>query len=163
VLELHEKMVFILDQETVKFIKGFIVPLVRAVADGQGPGQKEFLCSGESQARSQDSSAGFHFMAPQCPNIRDKVSWNVRAHAWTILCKKPTHGDGLLTGSAPVCEDFPVEPHVSAHEYEEQKVAAYSKAMEAWNLRDGSNRHRIPIAILAGSQPSDGAGNSDGK
>ena len=125
------RMVLKLDSATAKFISAWVIPLVRELArsQAQSPSSPETVAS-----ESTDTFASFQFCASPTPNIRDKVQWNPMKHCWEILVKKPK---GALRGR------FRVDPELSAALYDEEKVAAYRRAVEAWDSVDGSTRHRI--------------------
>ena len=75
--------------------------------------------------------------ASPTPNIRDKVQWNPLKHTWIIIVKKQ---------KGPLAGKYCVDPELAPEKYEKEKVAAYNRAIAAWNSHDGSTRHRIPIA-----------------
>ena len=64
-----------IDEATLKFIAGWIVPLVRFCAKGKARSQ-EVVESAPSTAHKQDDHGGFHLDACVTPNVRGKVSWN---------------------------------------------------------------------------------------
>ena len=134
-----------IDEATVKFIAGWILPLVRVCAKTKAPSQEMLGCS-PSTALSQDDLNGFHLQDGPTPNIRDKVCWNPTAHKWMVLLK---HAKGKPS------EDFAVDPAQDAQTYEKQKVVAYWRAVETWNRLDSSNRFRIPMNRFAQSSAAD--------
>ena len=125
------KMVLRLDDDTVKFINGWMVPLLRETARSQDSQERKPTEAAEAPGQL----AQFHFSAPSTPNIRDKVLWNPTAHSWEILLKQ---------NKAPLKEKCGVDPLLDKQSYEEAKAAAYLRAIETWNRLDGSSRHRIP-------------------
>jgi len=126
------RMVLKLDLATAKFISAWVIPLMRELARSQvqSPSSPETVAS-----KSMDAFGGFQFCASPTPHIRDKVQWNPMKHSWEILVKK---AKVALPGQ------FRVDPDLSAALYDEEKVAVYRRAVEAWNSMDGSARHRIP-------------------
>jgi hypothetical protein len=144
-LNSNRKLTLKIDEATVKFIAGWIVPLVRVCAKTKAPSQ-EMLGCGASTALSQDDLNGFHLRDGPTPNIRDKVCWNPTAHKWKVLLK---HAKGKPS------EDFAVDPAQDAQTYQEQKVVAYWRAVETWNRLDSSNRFRIPMNRFAQSSAAD--------
>ena len=132
------RMVLELDATTEEFITAWMVPLVRVLARQQDlPATVPPCVAPESSAQV----AGFHFTASMTPNVRDKLCWNPLAHAWNLLLAKPK--------GAPT-ESFAVDASLPPKEFEEEKRAAYRRAIEAWNKLDGSSRLRIPGVPLIG-------------
>ena len=144
-LNSNRKLTLKIDEATVKFIAGWIVPLVRVCAKTKASSQ-EMLGCGASTALSQDDLNGFQLRDGPTPNIRDKVCWNPTAHKWKVLLK---HAKGKPS------EDFAVDPAQDAQTYEKQKVVAYWRAVETWNRLDSSNRFRIPMNRFAQSSAAD--------
>ena len=141
------RMVLKLDEATVKFITGWIVPLVKVLAHSQDLSQHKLGSPSASVAcEAADPLGVFRFSACPTPNIRDKVCWNLNAHAWSVLLKDP---------KGKPSEDFAVDHTQSADAYEEQKIGAYGRAIEIWNRLDGSKRLRIPITNLPRSTAGD--------
>ena len=126
------KLTLKIDEVALKFIAGWIVPLVRACAKNKAPSQEKL--------ESAPSTAPFHLRECLTPNIRGKVCWNPTEHKWKLILK---HAKGNSS------EDFAVAPDQDANAYEMQKVAAYWRAVESWNHLDASSRHRIPITRFA--------------
>jgi hypothetical protein len=138
------RMVLKVDQQTVTFITGWIVPLVRKLAHSQAmkPSGSE-----STTEESPTSLAGFHFQASPTPNIRDKVCWNPSIHAWKLVLHKTKDGK--------ISSNFCVEPNLPADKYEKERIAEYWNAVEAWNRMDGSKRVRIPMTRLRETTASD--------
>ena len=129
-----------LDDDTRKFIGAWVVPLVRKVALDMDTA----LANAEAVAAAPSTLGGFHISANPTQNIRDKVSWNPMTHSWEVLLKK-------AKGSPK--QQFVVDPDLASSSYEKAKAAAYHDAIAAWNSLDGSNRHRIPVALCKGGVP----------
>ena len=123
-----------LDDDTVKFIAAWVVPLLRELAHSQDSQQLGATTDADKPAPSTFN--GFKFCASSTPNLRDKIVWNPLRHSWDVGLKKAT---GKLT------EKFVVNPSLAAHLYEAQKLAMYVAAVAAWNRLDGSTRHRIHV------------------
>ena len=119
------------DDATVAFINSWVLPLIREVARSQA-----FSGSATESRPSSGSLADFHFQADPTPNIRGKVTWNPSTSSWKVSVKKP---QGKLT------DKFVVNFNLPSDAYEREKVAAYWRAVQAWNRVDGSTRFRIPI------------------
>ena len=132
-----KKIVLRLDEETIKFIKEWMVPLLRETARSQ-----DELDRGSVRASVEAPAklATFHFSAPTTPNIRDKVLWNPTTHSWQILLRK---------NKAVPSDTFTVDPCLDKQSYDEQKGAAYCRAIETWNELDGTSRFRIPTRSLS--------------
>jgi hypothetical protein len=123
-----KKMVMRLNDETIKFIVGWVVPLLRETARSQDLEVTE-------AAEAPRKLAQFHFIAPTTPNIRDKVIWNPTKHCFEILLAKNKRSPS---------EKCDVDPSLDRQSYDEAKATAYRRAIETWNKLDGSSRHRIP-------------------
>ena len=134
-LNSNRKMALKLDEVTVRFISGWIVPLIKVCASRKAPSQDD-LGSVPVTNESQD----FHLNVCPTPNIRDKVWWNPTAHEWKVFLKR---------SKGKPSEDFAVDPDQSADTYEKQKIDAYWRAVETWNQLDSSTRLRIPKLTLA--------------
>ncbi len=122
---------FKVDRLTATCIVGWVVPLVSELARSQADVESS------SDALTSDTPtkmAAFHFTASPTPNVRGKVTWNPSAHMWALQVGKPK-------GQAALSQ---VDPSLDADQYEREKVAAYSRAIQAWNRIDGTTRHRIP-------------------
>ena len=98
------------------------------------------------QALSQrPATAVFSFSAQDTPNIRDKVIWVPQTHTWKLLLTRaPKNTD-------PLCDDtgkaLSVDGNLKSAPYKAAKQEAYERAKRAWNLLDGSKRHRIADAV----------------
>ena len=126
------RMVLRLDNATAKFISDWVVPFVTKVALCQA------LPLSPSNAVAGGTLANFQLIASATPNLRDKVQWNPSKHLWEVVVKKFTSGPALDSTL------FHVDPSLSPTRYEEEKKAAYRRAIAAWNERDGTKRNRIP-------------------
>ena len=144
-LNSNRKLTLKIDEATVKFIAGWIVPLVRVCAKTKASSQEVLGC-GASTALSQDDLNGFQLRDRPTPNIRDKVCWNPTAHKWKVFLKNAKDKPS---------EDFAVDPTQDAETYQKQKVDAYWRAVETWNRLDSSNRFRIPMNRFAQSSAAD--------
>ena len=129
------RMVLKMDPATTTFIKKWVAPHVRQLAHKQSDSP---TCSITVASASTGQVAGFQLCASATPNIREKVYWNPKTHSWTLGLRKP---------KGPVTENFAVEPQLSAEKYEEEKTAAYRRAIETWNKLDGSSRFKIPSIV----------------
>ena len=130
-----------LDDASVKFVASWIVPLVKRCAHRKCPSQ-ETLGPATSTASSQDDLSGFQVRETETPNVRDKVCWSVTAHKWTVMLKN---------ARSPLLEQFAVDPALDPKAYEEQKVATYWRAVDAWSRLEGSSRLRVPKTCLTAS------------
>ena len=133
------KLAIKLDTETVKFIAEWIVPLVEVVAHSQMP---EAPVSVQIESKPPGAAcelAAFHFLADATPNIRDKVLWQPQTHSWKVALRQPIRD---------LTDAFFVDKQLGSCEYEQEKVAAYWRAVDAWNSCDGSKRNRIPTVRL---------------
>ena len=130
-LNSKKRMALKLDEKTVNFITKFVVPFMK------GCGAKSAK-SGESAPppRLADQSQGYQLAASITPNLRDKVYWNPKAHEWKLTIKNPKGQTG---------EQFVVNAAQPPADYEKEKTVKYWRAVKAWNLLDGSKRHRIPV------------------
>ena len=123
------KIAMRLDENTIKFIVGWVVPLVRELARSQD--SPVHVATLAETPRHLD---GFFFSVSQTPNIRDKVTWNPVMHSWQLFTKKP---------KVVSDENFVVDHELSPEAYEAQKFTQYHAAIAAWNNIDGSTRFRI--------------------
>ena len=127
------KIVFKIDDNLANFIVGYIVP---GVDDLVRKGVDQVRVSPDTSADgSQETERGFSFAKHSCPNIRDKVVWSPRCHRWGLQLVLPK-GDVKE-------DDFTVDHKLPGAEYEAAKLAAYYRAIAAWNELDGSKRYRI--------------------
>lgn len=143
-LNSNRRMALKLDEVTVRFISGWIVPLMKVCASSKAPSQDNL--GSVPAVPVKDESQKFHLSVSPTPNIRDKVWWNPTAHAWEVFIK--------LSKGKP-SENFAVDPAQSADTYEKQKIDAYRRAVEAWNWFDSSKRFRIPTTRLPVSCAAD--------
>ena len=124
------------DERTTKFLVGWVVPLTRELALSQA--SVDDATDSTATTDSPPKLAAFHFSASPTPTIRDKVIWNPMEHRWALKVDKPK-------GAVPV-QALAVNPSLGADDYSAEKALAYGRAVEAWNLLDGSKRHRIHMA-----------------
>ena len=137
VLNSRRKMTLKIDETAVKFVTGFVLPLIRMCATRKAPSQG---ISAPSAASSQDDLGLFRLPEDPTPNVRDKVVWSPMSHKWNVLLRKPTD---------KLAEHFSADSTQDAQTYEMQKVEAYWRAVEAWNRLDSSSRLRIPMTRIA--------------
>ena len=124
------------DENTKKFVRMWLTPLVKVVALSQDS-------SNDSQDGSQDATvqlAPFHMSVNATPNVREKVSWEPLNHMWKLILNMPK--------AAP--PKFHVDPRLDAAAYDQEKVKLYWQAIDTWNALDGSKRHRIVSTRLSG-------------
>ena len=143
----NRKLTLKVDDRAVAFISGWIVPLIRTCAT-RSPSQRIVDPSTDQGSQPKDGATGFGFqlLGTPLPGIRDKVSWNPTAHKWDVRLKN---------AKKKPSEDFAVDPALDAQSYEKERVAAYWRAVDAWNLFDGSTRLRIKCWGRAFEQKSD--------
>ena len=122
------RMMLKLDNATVQFITDWVVPLVTKLAFSKDPSP--------STGPAVGTLANFHLTACATPNIKDKIQWNPTQHFWEVLVKK-------CKGEWPDRQDLLVDTKLDLALYEEEKIAAYGRAVHAWNRLDGSKRFRI--------------------
>ena len=144
-----KQMVVLLDDDTAKFITGWVTPLARYLASNhltESPTSSEPMGDSLGDSSSPEPLAGFRFPSGTTPNIRDKVVWDLSREQWNLILKKPTEKfeSGQFRVDADVC------PAVHAA----QKLAAYHRAIEAWNRLDGSTRPRITMQVASNQRPS---------
>ena len=134
----HCRMVLKLDSAAERFLIEWLVPTVAQLArKAQSARLKPDAAL--TTAEDPEKTAGFHLGTSSTPNIRGKVTWTPSGHKWSLTIKKPT---GEVAGLAAKCG---VNPVLKGQEYEEDKRAAYWRAVTAWNELDGSCRFRIPV------------------
>ena len=137
VLNSSRRMALKVDEAAVKFVTGWIVPLIRLCATRKPDSQ---VLEAPSTSPSHGHPSSFCLRDDPTPNIRDKVCWNPTEHKWKVFLKSPK-------GRLP--ESFAVDPNLDAQTYEQQKVASYWRAVDAWNRLDDSKRIRIPTTRIA--------------
>jgi hypothetical protein len=126
-----------LDEATINFIQGWVMPLVRKCAANKSCAANK--ASSEEQLESAPSTGPFQLPECMTPNIRGKVCWNPTANKWKVMIKYATDATGNPSA------DIAVPTDLDAVAFEQQKVAAYWRAVNSWNDLDDSTRHRIPI------------------
>ena len=130
-----------LDAGTIEFIASWVAPLVKELAerlgtDGSQPSHA--LNGGSSEVSSLATK--FKFASPPTPNVRDKISWDPKRHAWHVFVRKPK---GTFDAS-----DFKVNPDLRGNEYDAEKLAVYRRAVETWNRLDGTTRLRVRTSVV---------------
>ena len=131
---------FKVDDATVAFILGWMLPLVKGIMDKPHQVAKPRELTSHPTTTSS-KPAGFVFNSCYTPNVRDKVAWVPEKNAWQLYVKHPT--DDSET------RQFVVNPDQPSDQYEQQKTDAYCRAVNAWNRLDGTKRHRIPEVIAS--------------
>ena len=123
------------DDECIKFILGFLLPLA----------ETKWAHSQSGAATPQEHekpTAAFSFSTSCTPNIRDKVSWEPVRHGWKLSIKKPRAKLQPFTDQSG--KSLLVDPLLDLAVYAAEKKDKYLKAIETWNAVDGSSRDRIP-------------------
>ena len=134
----HCRMVLKLDSAAERFLIEWLVPTVAQLArKAQSARLKPDAAL--TTAEDPEKTAGFQLGTSSTPNIRGKVTWTPSGKKWSLTIKEPT---GEVAGLAAKCC---VNPALKGQEYEEEKRAAYWRAVTAWNELDGSRRVRIPV------------------
>ena len=150
-LNSKRRMALRVDAATVQFVSGWLLPLLRQIAEGtvltpvMAPSQDSPDESTPVVAPSQDSpdeSHDFHLTKCLTPNIRNKVCWCPAAETWKVYIENPT--------KVPCPTPFSVRPGMDMDgcAYRAEKVKQYWLAVEDWNKCDNSKRHRIPKRSL---------------
>jgi len=137
------------DEATTAFIEGWMLPLIKSFVDNPDEVDKpsEFTSHPETASGNLAGTVqGFSFSSCFTPNLRDKVVWCPEQHSWKVYVKHATPG----SFTPEEMRDFVVDSEQPAETYDKDKIAAYWRAITAWNRVDGSKRHRIP---LQASQP----------
>ena len=122
------------DAATLAFIPGFVLPLA---AGTMAPSQRPL---------DDESKARLTLSLNATPNMKDKVAWDPGHHGWKLSLEKPRVDVQPFTD--PQGRPLRVDPELPADQYTEEKIAAYYRALKAWNQIDGSNRQRIAIPLL---------------
>ena len=148
-LNSKRRMALRVDAATVQFVSGWLLPLLRQIAEGKvltpvvAPSQDSPDESTPVVASSQDSpdeSHDFHLTKCLTPNIRNKVCWCPAAETWKVYIENPT--------KVPCPTSFSVRPGMDGCAYRAEKVKQYWLAVDDWNKYDTSKRHRIPKRFL---------------
>ena len=127
-------MLLKVDDDTVKFISGWILPLAMKLAHSQADtGSSTDTVPSESPI----ALAAFHFVASPTPDIRDKVYWKPTSSRWSVRASKQ---QGTYNPA-----ELAVDPCLDSDQYTTAKGATYLRAIAIWNRLDGSRRHRIPV------------------
>ena len=126
-----------LDDAAINFIQGWVMPLMRKCAANKSCAANK--ASSEEQLESAPSTAPFQLPECMTPNIRGKVCWIPTANKWQVMIKYAKGAQGNPSA------DIAVPTDLDAVAFEQQKVAAYWRAVNCWNDLDISTRHRIPI------------------
>ena len=79
------RLALLLDDKTIKFIHGWIVPLLKKLAPSQ-EATSSTSDSSDSSAKTP-SFSDLLFTANQTPNAREKVSWHPCYHSWNANMK----------------------------------------------------------------------------
>jgi hypothetical protein len=130
------------DEATTAFIEGWMLPLIKSFVDN--PDEVDTSHPETASDEPAVTVPGFSFSSCFTPNLRDKVVWRPEQHAWKLYIKHDkTDKDKRMTPGE--ISDFTVNSEVPADTYEKEKIAAYWRAIAAWNKLDCSTRHRIPL------------------
>ena len=130
-----------LDNDTATFIAEFVSKQLTNSCDQEAP----------SQPAMRVPKSDLHVDESLTPNKRNKVVWDSLIHSWTLHVAKPTNNEhwgkhkdhnGMSLSISSI--DNEREPET----YQKAKVQAYLRAIEAWNLLDGSKRHRIAMPTV---------------
>ena len=155
-----------LDESTQRFIACWVAPLIKEMTPNMPLGElrevDERLPPLQRGSSSESLGDMFTFRMPaNCtPNYREKVCWDPPRHAWKVTVKKlvDTHGKlleiqivkaaskGKLTKE--YIEYIAVNPTQDVVLYEAEKMAKYWRAIQAWNDKDKSTRHRITTTSM---------------
>jgi len=124
------KMIMKVDDDAINFIKTTVFELIRHISDTSAPTK-----SGPTDVKIPElrrSSQCFTFEG-DTPNIMGKVVWDPMQDSWKLSYR--VKGDGVKTR-------YTDEQGESL-----SGIYAYNRAISAWNVLDGSTRHRIALPV----------------
>ena len=131
------------DEATTAFIEGWMLPLIKTFVDN--PDEVDTSHPEIASDEPAVTVPGFSFSSCFTPNLRDKVVWLPEQHAWKLHIKHAKSANVQIMTPEEM-SDFIVNSEHSAETYDTEKIAAYWRAIKAWNRLDGSTRHRIPLS-----------------
>ena len=136
-----KQVVVCVDDDTVAFIRHWLLPLARNYFGVVRPVLNMVARSRSQHSLEQQDSQTSEESRPRrsFPTFQNKVIWSPAQHGWIVKAKKVGKNTGNLIGT------FPVDRKLLGKDFSKARAAQFRLAVQEWNKYDGSKRDRIAL------------------
>ena len=134
------KIVLAVDDDTVNFIRHWLLPLVQKYVGNVAPVMKMVRSKSQDTLQQQDSQTSEESMPKKIATSswQNKVIWSPSQIAWLVKAKNVAKDTKFI-------EQFPVDADLRGHRFSLTRDSQFLLAVAEWNKCDGSKRERIEL------------------